>query len=163
MKNLKRTLAALALALCGVAAYAGSGPGVTVLLRDGGKTSFAFAVKPVMSFAGDGLKISATGQDEVSYLIADVQRFYFEDDINAGISAVAGGSAHAVIAYSGGTLSVTGLAGGAKVGVFTSDGKCAATGEAGADGSASLSLGGLPSGVYVVSAPGCAGFKLVKK
>ncbi len=164
MIRVKKMLAVFAFALSAAAAYAGSESGVTVLLRDGGKVSFAFTEKPVMGLTSDGLKISAEGKDAVSYLFADVQRFYFEDDIDSGISSVSGGeSTHAVFSYADGRLHVSGLPAGTAVRVYTADGKTVLNGVSDADGKASISLSAQPSGVYVVGVNGGAGFKLQKK
>lgn len=164
MITVKKMLAAFAFAFSAAAAYAGSGAGVTVLLRDGGKVSFAFAEKPVMGLTSDGLKISTEGKDAVSFLFADVQRFYFEDDIDSGISSVsAGEGSHAVFSYTDGSLLVSGLPAGTSVRVYTADGKAAASGVANADGKATINLSSQPAGVYVVGVKGGAGFKLQKK
>lgn len=164
MNRVKKLLATFAFALSAAAAYAGSGAGVTVLLRDGGKVSFAFAEKPVMGLTSDGLKISAEGKDAVSYLFADVQRFYFEDDIDSGISSVTGGdSSHAVFSYADGSLHVSGLPAATAVHVYTADGKTVVAGAANADGKATINLSSQPAGVYVVGVKGGAGFKLQKK
>ena len=84
---MRKIIMSMALALCSLSAMAAT-PGVTFLFSNGTKASFAFADKPVIDVTADGLTVSATGASEVSYSFADVQKFYFEDDVETAIGQV---------------------------------------------------------------------------
>ena len=80
----------LALLALGSSAWAAT-PGVTFLFSNGEKASFAFASKPEIAVTDDGLSVSSSNAAAVVYQVADVQKFYFEDDVvETGISQVDG-------------------------------------------------------------------------
>ena len=153
----------LALTLYSLCSTAGE-PGVTFLFTNGQKASFAFACKPEINVGSDGIIISSSKTDSVSYTFADVQRFYFEDDIETGIQNVSSdASANPVFSYSNGKITVSGLKSEESVSVFSIGGN--KVGEAKADnaGYACIDLSSVASGVYVVSTGNGVSFKLLKK
>ena len=140
-------------------------PGVTFLFSNGQKATFAFTSKPEISVTSDGLTISSSNTSAVSYSFADVQKFYFEDDITTGIPQVEGAtSAHRpVFNYVNGIVTVCGLAIGERFAAFALNGSQIGTVKADAQGNASIDLSSVPAGVYVVCTGNGVSFKLLKK
>jgi hypothetical protein len=138
--------------------------GLTILFKNQTKVSFAFASKPEIAIDTDGITITSTASDAVSYTFDEVQKFYFEDNLETGIQEVKAESVSCpVFSYKDGAITVSGLNAAEQVSVFTVGGS--KVGEAKADnaGCASLDLSGADSGFYVVSTGGGVSFKLLKK
>ena len=154
----------MALALSSLSAMAAT-PGVTFLFSNGTKASFAFVNKPVIAVTTDGLTVSATGASEVSYSFADVQRFYFEDDIATAIGQVKNdmSAQRPVFAYVDGVVTVSGMTAGERLAVVTINGSQVSATKADNEGNARVDLGSAPAGVYVVSTGSGVSFKLLKK
>ena len=163
MKTRKKIMLSLALALYSLCSTAGE-PGMTFLFTNGQKASFAFAYKPEINVGDDGITISSSNTDSVSYTFADVQRFYFEDDIETGIQDVSSdASVNPVFSYSNGKITVSGLKSTECVSVFSVSGSKIAEAKADNAGYACIGLSGVASGVYVVSTGNGVSFKLLKK
>ena len=161
----KTFILTVALALGSLGAWAAT-PGVTFLFSNGVKASFAFASKPKIAVTATGLTVSSTNAAEVSYQFADVQKFYFEDDVvETGIQQVDGsGSAkHPVFHYADGVVSVNGMAAGDRLVVSSVGGSLVGGVKADGQGNASIDLSGHSAGVYVVSTGNGVSFKLLKK
>ena len=161
----KTFILTVALALGSLGAWAAT-PGVTFLFSNGGKASFAFASKPKIAVTATGLTVSSTNAAEVSYQFADVQKFFFEDDVvETGIQQVDGsGSAkHPVFHYADGVVSVNGMAAGDRLVVSSVGGSLVGGVKADGQGNASIDLSGHSAGVYVVSTGNGVSFKLLKK
>lgn len=139
-------------------------PGLTILFKSQEKASFTFASKPVIAVTSEGITVTSTASNAVSYTFAEVQRFYFEDDetdiksINEDPSAQ-----HPVFSYANGTVSVSGLAAGEYVRVSSIAGGLLSEVKANLGGSASVDLSDVPAGVYVISIGNGVSFKLLKK
>ncbi len=161
---MKKIIMSMALALGSLTAMAAT-PGVTFLFSNGKKASFAFADKPVIDVTSDGLTVSATGASEVSYSFADVQKFYFEDDIPTAIGQVKNdvSAQRPVFAYAGGVVTVSGMTAGERLSVVTLDGSQVSATKADNGGNARVDLGSAPAGVYVVSTGSGVSFKILKK
>ena len=140
-------------------------PGVTFLFSDGTKASFAFVDKPVIAVTADGLTVSANGASDVSYAFANVQKFYFEDDIVTAIEQVKNdvSAQRPVFAYVGGVVTVSGLSAGERLAVATINGSQVSAAKADSEGNARVNLSSAPAGVYVVSTGSGVSFKLLKK
>ena len=162
MKMKKILLLSFALSFMG--AMAGE-PGVTFLFKDGKTASFLFSSQPKVILGSEELTVSSTDVSSVSYTIANVQRFYFEENIATAIPKVdaASSGSHPVFAYAGETVTVSGLTAGERVTVVSVNGKVLRDVQADSDGKVSVHLGGVPAGVYVISTGGGIGFKLLKK
>ena len=154
----------MALALSSLTAMAAT-PGVTFLFSNGTKASFAFANKPVIAVTSDGLTVSATGASKVSFSFADVQKFYFEDDIVTDIQQVESSASanQPVFSYVDGVVTVSGMVAGERLSVVTLDGSQVSATKADNEGNARIDLGSAPAGVYVVSTGSGVSFKLLKK
>ena len=144
--------------------FAGN-PGVTFLLRNGKKVSFAFAEKPVIALSDANLSVSVRGVQRVNYAYADVQRVVVESDVVNAINDVVSDSKsqHIVFTLSAGTLDVAGLAAGEQLAMYATDGKLMLSEKANAEGKAVVSLAGLQQGIYVVRIQGGISYKLFKK
>ncbi len=113
----------------------------------------------------DGLSDSSTVVSAVSYAFADVQKFFFEDDVTNDISQ-AGGAVYTqcpVFNYVDGVVTVSGMTAGKILTVVTLGGSAVASTKADNGGNARAGLSGQPARVYVVSTASGAGFKLLKK
>ena len=162
MKN-KSIILSIALALGALCAQAAT-PGVTILFSNGQKASFAFASKPVLALSNGGVTISSSDAAEVSYQLTDVQRFYFEDDIdNASVESVAASSPQPVFNYANDVVAVKGITSGERLTVAPVNGKTVKAAKANHQGNATIDLTGEPSGEYVVSTGSGVSFKLLKK
>ena len=144
--------------------FAGN-PGVTFLLRNGKKVSFAFAEKPVIALSDANLSVSVRGVERVSYAYADVQRVVVESDVVNAINDVVSDSKsqHVVFNLSAGTLAVEGLASNEQISIYATDGKLVLSQKANAEGKAAVSLAGLQQGIYVVRTQSGISYKLFKK
>ena len=162
---LKTKFFLLAMTLISLGSMAAT-PGVTLLFSNGQKASFAFASEPVFEVKDDGLVVSSSNAVAVSYHFSDVQRFYFEDDIEGTDISQMGDDAsdnHPVFNYAIGVVSVSGLSAGERITVVTINGSIVTTAKADNTGDASINLCNEPAGVYVVSTGNGVSFKLLKK
>ncbi len=153
------------MALCSFSAWAAT-PGVTFLFSNGEKASFAFASKPTIEVTADGLMVSSTSAAAVAYQFADVQKFYFEDNVvETGISHVDGAESaqRPVFHYADGVVSVSGLLSGSNLVVSSVNGSLLKAAKADGQGNASVDLNSQPAGVYVVSTGSGVSFKILKK
>lgn len=165
MQTKKAFILTAAMALCSFGAWAAT-PGVTFLFSNGEKASFAFASKPIIEVTADGLIVSSTSAAAVVYQFADVQKFYFEDDVvETGISQVDGAESaqRPMFKYADGVVSVSGLLAGSNLVVSSVNGSLLKAAKADCGGNASVDLSGQPAGVYVVSTGSGVSFKLLKK
>ncbi len=160
----KRFALPAVMALMSLGGFAAT-PGVTFLFSNGQKASFAFANKPEIAVTADGLTVSSTGTSAVSYTFAEVQKFYFEDDINTAISQVedAVSAGRPVFNYVNGVVTVSGMGAGERLAVVTLSGSQVNAAKADTEGNVNLDLSGAPAGVYVVSTASGVSFKLLKK
>lgn len=144
--------------------FAGN-PGVTFLLRDGKKVSFAFAEKPIVAINESYLAVHVGGVQRVSYAYADVQRVLIEEDVVSGVDdvTVSKEAQHVVFCVSDNTLSVSGLSAHERITLYATNGKLMVNEQADAEGKASISLSLLQKGVYVVGTQNGMSYKLFKK
>lgn len=158
----KKMILSLALALLSVASWAAT-PGVTFLLNNGSKVSFAFSAKPIISVESDGITVSSQDQADVSYLFTEVQRFFIEDDVQAAVHNVKAEASVPVFSYKNGVVTVSGLEADEQVFVHSSDGRKVSEAKADGSGRAILDISHATIGVYVVSTSRGVSFKLLKK
>ncbi len=162
-KTLLRTIAVLLLALVSTAVLASAEVKQYLLVTEnsGTETSFALSESPVITLDGGMLTVESASQT-ISVAIAEVKDYKFvtKEDIPTAVDKV---EAKAVLSLAEGKACVTGLAPGAKVGVYTVDGVSVATAKAGADGTATVDLGALGNGrVYILRTPS-ATYKVFNK
>ena len=154
----------MALALGSLSAMAAT-PGVTFLFSNGTKASFAFASKPEIVVGNDGITVSSSDSNPVSYTFADVRKFYFEDDVATAIGQVKNdvSAQRPVFTYVDGVVTVSGMTAGERLAVVTINGSQVSATKADNAGCASVDLSGTTNGVYVVSTGSGVSFKLLKK
>ncbi len=127
-------------------------PGVTLLFTNGLKASLTFDSKPAIAVGCDGVIVSSTNTDSISYAFADVQRFYFEDNIQTGIQDVSSEkSSHLVFCCKNGTITVGGLNASENMSVFSANGNKAGESKADNDGCARVDISSATNGVYVIT------------
>lgn len=153
-KTLLRTIAVLLLALVSTAVLASAEVKQYLLVTEnsGTETSFALSESPVITLDGGMLTVESASQT-LSVAIADVADYKFvtKEDIPTAVDKL---EAKAVLSLTEGKASVTGLAPGASVGVYTADGVCVVSAKAGTDGSVTVDLRALGNGrVYILRTP----------
>lgn len=139
-----------------------STPGVTFLFSNGQKASFAFTSNPKIVVDTDKVTISSSDRSTTSYAFADVQRFYFEDDINTAIFEVESAT-FPVFDYTNNIVTVSGITAGERLTIVTLSGSQCYITKANNKGQANFNLNGLSTGVYIVSTGSGVSFKLLKK
>lgn len=124
-----------------------------VLTESNGTVSkFALAEAPVVTYSGSDLVVTCSGQTLTVGL--EGLTLTFGEMEATRIEAVKGGVKDADrLQYSFGEASFEGLNPGALVSVYSIDGKMVTKVKADQDGRASVSLMGLPNGVYVLRTP----------
>lgn len=163
--NVKRLALPIVMVLLSLGSFAAT-PGVTLLFSNGLKASFAFASKPRIVVTADAVSISSYCTSAVSYSFADVQRFYFEDDVvETGISQIEGASSamHPVFNYVDGVVTVSGMASSENLTIVNLNGSRVSAAKADGVGNASINLCNAPIGVYIVRTGNGVSFKLLKK
>lgn len=167
MKIFRTPLLLFALLACPAGAWADSSPGVSFVLKSGGKVSFAFSERPSITTASDAVAVSVGGTECVSYPYSDVARILFEDvetnGVTTGISQPRDEAGHTVFAFDGDRLVVSGLKVGERVNVHSLSGVLVASLKAGADSQTSIQLSSLPQGVYVVRTQGGISYKFLNR
>ena len=136
------------------------GTALTLLMKDGTTHTVRLASQPVICIDDDMLTVKGIWVD-LSLPLSDVVRYTFETYNYTAIEAVPEDS-QAQINLDGEQLVINGLQAGAAVSIFDLQGKLLRQAILSADGHLSLSLGGLPTGVYVIKA-GDMSYKIVKK
>lgn len=153
----------LSLAFLCMSAMAGE-PGVTFLFTNGQKASFTFASSPKIAVGSDGITLSSSTAPSVSHTFANVQRYYFEDNIETGVQSVSSEAmSNPVFSYCNGIIAVGGLKAADSVNVYSIGGSKVGEAKAEADGRASVDISGVANGVYVVGTSRGVSFKLLKK
>lgn len=129
---------------------------------DGIKVEYKFEDTPVATIEGDDLKIELVSTKEsVLYPIADLANLTFEKKEYDSVESVGDDASRVSFGISRETLEVSGLAAGTSVSVHDLSGMLRATGVCDASGSATLDIGSLGSGVYIVEA-GNNTFKFIR-
>lgn len=142
-------------------------PGVAFLFNDGTTASFAFSSRPKIVVSQDGLTVSAQGRGDASFQFADVRRYYFVSDIDAGIEGVRGDGASSAVSrpvfrYASGVVAVSGMRRGESLRAYSVGGAAVGSAVADADGNASVDLSGVAHGIYVISTGSGVSFKVIK-
>ena len=138
--------------------------GVTFLFRNGTKASFTFEKKPCIAMTADGVCVSAEGESQTQFLFSDIQRYYFDDDIETGVKALQMKSvACPLFRYENGVVAVSGMSPGETLRALTASGKLVSSVKADADGNARIDLNSISHGILVITTPSGIGCKVVKK
>lgn len=160
MKKNKRWLA-IPLLLLSMCVLAGE-PGVIFLFTNGQKASFTFASKPSIKLGTEALTVTSTDSAAVSYAFADVEYFYFEENIETAIEDVNGEKAAPVFSYHNGVIAISALQAAERVSVYAASGSKVAEAKADESGQTTVDISTAAPGVYVVSTSGGLNFKIKK-
>ena len=160
MKKIKMLLCALAMTNASVWAQT-TQPCVVVEQTDGTKANYLLASQPRITYA-EGEVCLTTTETTVTLPAADVAKVYLsETETTTGVQT-AETSSSVLVNLTGGSLALSGLDGGSAVALYDADGRQLCSGTASSDGTLSLSLGSLPSGIIIVKTIHQT-FKLIRK
>ena len=124
--------------------------GVWVELRDGTKQGFVFADKPVITYTTDKL-IMTTAVATVDFLIADVGKLYFADDVTTAIrNAASSEGMLPIIRITADGAQFSGFAPKTAVEIYNLGGQLLAHRQTDADGALMISLSAQPKGIYII-------------
>lgn len=138
--------------------------GVTFLFRNGTRAVFTFDKKPCIAMTVDGVCVNAEGESQTQFLFSDIQRYYFDDDIETGVNALQTKSiACPLFRYVNGAVVVSGMNPGETLRALTSNGMQVSSVKADSDGNARLDLNSISRGILVITTPSGIGYKVVKK
>lgn len=157
MKTIFRIAAVLLFAVPVHRVYA-DGTGELLMTTKSGKTaSFSLGNKPKVTMNATDVVIAFNGMT-VHYPLQDFVSFRFTDDM-VGVTDIRRDAVRYSVSQS--ALSVEGLEAGARLAVYTQGGVLLSSATSAADGKASVSMSGLPKGVYIIKA-GDKSFKIQK-
>ncbi|MBP3227378.1 MAG: leucine-rich repeat protein [Bacteroidaceae bacterium] len=137
------------------------GTELVLLMKDGTTHSVNLVAEPVLTIDGANLNIVGIWV-KLSLPLADVVRYTFEPYDITGIEELRDDNPDADLAFDGDAISVRGLAEGSRLAVYDVKGLLHRSTTATANGTAALSLSGLPTGMYIVKA-GEVSYKVYKK
>lgn len=138
----------LLLFVVSIAVRAEGSPNTLVIkLRSGETVEYLLSAQPKLTFSGAQLVVKSDAY-EAAYDLAQLDRYYFIRTVTDGIDATQ--DVQGVLSQSGDRLSFSGLLSGTVVAVYSTTGAAVSSVKAGDDGRATLSLSGMPRGVYVV-------------
>ena len=125
---------------------------------DGGTTSYVLSDTPKVTFDASTMHITGAEFSD-DYAIAEVAKFTFSD--TSGIGEVAKDESR--VSLLDNTLTLEGWTPGAQVSVCDLQGRVAKQSAISGEGAASIELGGLAPGVYIVSISTGKSFKIIVK
>ncbi len=153
------TLLAFLFLMPHVVKAAGEVETLIVQLKNGVENAFFLKDKPIVTFEGTSLKVSATTGD-VSFPLADVMRFTYAmkspTGINEQINTPTG------VALEGDVLVISQLKANATASIYTLDGKLIRQLRPHRAGTYRISLSGLPTGLYLIKADNVT-YKITKR
>lgn len=161
MKKISILAVALAASVFGAFA-AGYTHSLLVNYKSGNVVEFQFEDEPKMVFVDDGVEITAKGSgDYLLESVADIRNLTFSEKESLGVGNLKD-SKHVVVTYDGDILSMKGLSKNAPLYIYSATGTLCEKAVADGDGTISLYLHRLPTGVYVAATQEHT-FKFVKK
>lgn len=146
---LQRVVAAALLLVAGTGWASAEPARLVIITKSGTVVEFLLADSPVITFQNNLLEVKGGGK-EITVEADALGTFDFVPSENSGIDEIAADRS-----------SFSGLRPGTAVEVYTPDGRCVATFKADGNGSASVGLGNLAPGYYIVRTPS-ASFKIKK-
>ncbi len=153
-------MALLALLFLPASLRAADGNGQLLVLTqaDGNVSKFALADNPVITYSGSDIIVTC-GENILQTSMANIQSVTFDKGNSTDIRELDG--KEVTPSFSFNKASFEGLQTGARVMVFTIDGKMVSTMEADAEGKAQIDMSSLPTGVYILRTPNKS-FKIKK-
>ncbi len=125
---------------------------------DGNVSKFALADEPVITYSGNDIVVTC-GDAVLQTSMANVESVTFEKGEPTSISEMR--TKDVTPSFSFNTASFEGLQAGAAINVFSIEGKMVSSSKADAEGKASIDMGNLPTGVYILRTPNKS-FKIKK-
>lgn len=121
---------------------------------DGTKVNYLFANTPVATIEGDNLTIvDLTNTTGVVYPISDITNMTFDrEEILNGVEGVLGSNGDVAFGVTATALEAYGLPAATEIFIFDASGVLRVSGRSADDGTASLEIGTLEKGVYLVRA-----------
>ncbi len=135
-----------------------SGQLLVLTQADGHVSKFALADSPVITYSGSDIIVTC-GENVLQTSMANIQSVTFDKGNSTDIRELDG--KEVIPSFSFNKASFEGLQAGARVMVFTIDGKMVSTMEADAEGKTHIDMSNLPSGVYILRTPNKS-FKIKK-
>ena len=130
-----------------------------ILMKNGSENAFFLKDKPKVTFEGTRLKVSATTGD-VSFALADVQRFTYAKKSTTGISEQVENPTG--VTFEGDVLVISQLKANATANIYALDGKLIRQLKPQRAGTYRINLSELPSGLYLVKADNVT-YKITKR
>lgn len=121
---------------------------------------FRFENKPVATFTATDVTVK-DNDNAITWAMANVKNFTFKTESHDAIEAIAAENGGVIFTLGGASLSVDMLAPGTRVEMYSVSGMLVASATADEAGHLGIGLDNLPSGVYIVAAPGHS-FKFIK-
>ena len=142
-----------------VATMGGNASILEVWTKGGGRITYSLSNHPVATYSGTDLVLT-TGYLVVNYPLAELQKFTFgtETDAVKTVQSELDGR----MQTQEGMLFLSGFPAGTPVAIYTLDGRTVATTAISPDGTATLSIHALATGIYVVKT-GSVTHKIIKK
>ena len=143
MKKYRLILLLLMLFAAGASSFAHNI--LVVAMRDGSSAKFMLESKPKITFVGDVMKIVSSGSS-MEFIRSDVKNYHFDSEGTAVNETVAESN----VSFEGNVLVVSGVAENMPVTVYSSAGVVVKQTVV-IDGSCSISLDDLATGLYIVT------------
>lgn len=123
---------------------------LSILMKDGSQVCFLLAEKPLITFAGDDVKV-VSDTDEATIKRTLVDRFEFVAEMPTYVEDVEEKIAREQFELTRNVVHINGLNPGCKVQLFSINGQMVLSVVANENGSVTISIDSLPSGIYLVN------------
>lgn len=143
---MKKILVLLISMLISMIIYAQEKNALVIKLTNGNSYTFVLSEKPVVTLP-DG-NVVVNGSASTTYARSEVEKFYFSDN-GSGIESI--GKDNVTFYYvDGENVRISGLKDKATISVASLDGKIISTQKSDETGTATISLGNHPKGIYII-------------
>ena len=158
MRHYRRNILAMLVAVT-LPAFA-QGYWLVVWLDSGGRISYPLTERPKVTHSGAVLTVSTTGTT-VEYTKPEVHKFTLSDTDLGGVESSVADSAGELSRF-GDTVELSGFAAGTSVSIYSVSGQRVISGRTLEDGTLTLDLSHLGSGIYLVTT-GSITHKIIKR
>lgn len=128
--------------------------------KSGQTVDYKFQVEPTITFTDNQMTVETYVGSQVKYVLDDIENITFSGETNSIAAVTQGGSKVAVYTVNG-DIVISGMKPNCKVDVYDAAGSVVATASSDANGQATVGIGNLSKGVFVVNIPGNS-FKFIK-
>lgn len=146
----KNIILAIAATLTAMAAHAGNDTktALVIELAAGDTATFVLDEQPKLTFSDTSLYITSATY-EAEYALNDLHRYSFRQVQSSGITATEAGR-DGNLRQNGGTVTISGMAPGTAVKVYSTGGVAVSSASADSGGRVTVDIAPLPAGVYIV-------------